>query len=365
MTQQGLGAVVTGGLIARRVDRDGWRDAARRFADYSYRQSWPYAQRMARDSGSRVDFLVIERDGEIVGAASVRVKQVPILGGGVAYVAGGPLVRRWGEAQARESEVRSCLEVLTNRYVRREGRTLRIQFPLSASGSGPLESASAWMGMQKSNSLRPYRTIGVDLSGTSEEIRARLHQKWRNQLNAGLRKALRLDVGDRDEHFARFGVLFNDMLQRKGFDSRIRPELFHEIQAEADEAERTSVLLAHAEGEDVAGIMVSFLGDAPVYLLGATATAGMQLKAAYVLQWEAMRMAKEKGCRHYDLGGIDPEGNPGVHHFKEGFGGADIHALGPMELEPGGIRSVITTLGEHAYRRLMALRGKRPKGTGP
>jgi lipid II:glycine glycyltransferase (peptidoglycan interpeptide bridge formation enzyme) len=30
---------------------------------------------------------------------------------------------------------------------------------------------------------------------------------------------------------------------------------------------------------------------------------------------------KERGCHWYDLGGIDPENNPGVYHFKCGIAG--------------------------------------------
>lgn len=351
--------------VVRMLDRDEWCDVGRRFADYSYRQSWAYAQRMASESGSRAEFVAIERGGATLGAASVRLKLVPLLGGGVAYVPGGPLVRRWGEERPDPSALGACLEALIARHVRGGGRTLRLQFPLCVSDAAAIEGAALASGLKRCAANPSYRTMAVNLGGTLEEIRSRLHQKWRNQLNAGSKKNISIDAGQSPEQFSRFGVLFNEMLDRKGFDSRVRPELFADIQSDAHEQDRTTVLLAKSEGVDVAGIIVSFLGDTPVYLLGATGAAGMQLKAAYVLQWEAIRIAKGKNCRLYDLGGIDPEANPGVHHFKEGLGGTDVSAVGPLELEPGGLRGAITALGERTYKKLRALRARRSGGAGP
>jgi len=58
---------------------------------------------------------------------------------------------------------------------------------------------------------------------------------------------------------------------------------------------------------------------------------------AYIIQWEAMKWAKERGCRSYDLWGIPDmeeedlerefqsrqshEGLWGIYRFKRGFGG--------------------------------------------
>ena len=38
---------------------------------------------------------------------------------------------------------------------------------------------------------------------------------------------------------------------------------------------------------------------------------------------EFIQWLKENGVRHYNLGGINPETNPGVYHFKRGLSGLD------------------------------------------
>ncbi len=82
----------------------------------------------------------------------------------------------------------------------------------------------------------------------------------------------------------------------------------------------------------------------------------MASKASYLLQWHTIQQARQRGCRWYDLGGIDPLGNPGVYHFKQGLGGQDVCAPGPFELRPAGLRRHIVRTGEWVYRSARALR---------
>jgi len=66
-------------------------------------------------------------------------------------------------------------------------------------------------------------------------------------------------------------------------------------------------------------------------------------------------MAREAGCQFYDLGGIDPEKNPGVYHFKKGMGGEDVTVPGPFEFYPGGLRRILVSSCEKVYTILRSL----------
>ena len=90
------------------------------------------------------------------------------------------------------------------------------------------------------------------------------------------------------------------------------------------------ILICEQNGMPVAGIVASAMGDSAIYLLGATSDDGLNAKGAYLLQWTMIQWLKENGFTSYDLGGIDPEGNPGVYHFKKGFSGADVSQLSPF-----------------------------------
>ena len=62
-----------------------------------------------------------------------------------------------------------------------------------------------------------------------------------------------------------------------------------------------------------------------------------------------MEAAREEGCRWYDLGGIDPQNNPGVYHFKSGFGGEEIIVPGPFEIRPAGFAGTVSRMAERSY----------------
>jgi lipid II:glycine glycyltransferase (peptidoglycan interpeptide bridge formation enzyme) len=73
------------------------------------------------------------------------------------------------------------------------------------------------------------------------------------------------------------------------------------------------------------------------------------MNAAYLLQWAAIQKAKALGCQWYDLGGIDPEGNPGVYNFKKRMGGKEIILPGPFQITPGGWNTMVCTFGEKVF----------------
>jgi len=59
----------------------------------------------------------------------------------------------------------------------------------------------------------------------------------------------------------------------------------------------------------------------------------------YLLQWEAMKRAKSRGCLIYDLWGVPDEFKEsdamwGVFRFKEGLGGEVIRTLGAWDYAP-------------------------------
>jgi hypothetical protein len=65
---------------------------------------------------------------------------------------------------------------------------------------------------------------------------------------------------------------------------------------------------------------------------------------------------KERGVRWYDLGGIDPEGNPGVYHFKKGFSGMDVSQISPLVASESVLSRGFANAGLALKRRMQAVR---------
>ena len=104
--------------------------------------------------------------------------------------------------------------------------------------------------------------------------------------------------------------------------------------------------MAEYEGRPLAGLMVFARGSRSWYFYGASNDEERNRMPTYLLQWEAMRWAKARGCSEYDLWGIPDadeealeagfasrsDGLWGVYRFKRGFGGtikAVFRGLGP------------------------------------
>jgi lipid II:glycine glycyltransferase (peptidoglycan interpeptide bridge formation enzyme) len=172
-------------------------------------------------------------------------------------------------------------------------------------------------------------------------IRKRLDQKWRNQLNRAEKNELTFDVSGSDEAYREFERLYEAMWQRKRFETSVDVREFGRIQQLLSGPEKMQTFIARKDGQAIAALVCSLLGDTAIYLLGATNDVAREQKAAYFLQWQAMMWLKERGARAYDLGGIDPEANPGGYHFKSGFGGSEVTQLPPQALSVGALGRVV------------------------
>lgn len=150
-----------------------------------------------------------------------------------------------------------------------------------------------------------------------------------------------------------FCHIYRQMRQRKTFETTVDEEEFMRIQEQLPEPHRMRILLCQENGATVAGLVATAMGDSAIYLLGATSDEGLNAKGAYLLQWNMIQWLKENGIRWYDLGGIDPEVNPGVYHFKKGFSGSDVIQVNPLVASNSAVSSAIAKAGlamQRAFR---------------
>lgn len=84
--------------------------------------------------------------------------------------------------------------------------------------------------------------------------------------------------------------------------------------------------------------MIVFYADRAIYHYSASLSAYSKIPASYLIQWEAIKEARKRGCSIYDFWGIAPE-NAGPKHrfagvtlFKKGFGGYPISYLPAHDL---------------------------------
>jgi hypothetical protein len=342
-------AVTAAPLRVRPVGCEEWRRLAGGFADHGHQQVWEYGQLAAERIGAASEHVAVVSGDDVRALADVRVRRVPLLGG-IAYVSSGPLTRTSGSADA--ARLGEAASALRDEYVGQRGLVLRILAPVGTAAWNEAAAASlAGAGFRPSQAGRSYRTILLDIARPSDAVRAGLHAKWRNHLRRAEKAGLTVTESRDADALERFLAMFEAFVARKGFDDAGPVDVFRGVQRDAPEADRFVVFAAEREGRAIAAHVASFRGDTGVYLLGATLPEALECDAAYLLAWRAIEAARAAGCTRYDLGGIDPEANPGVHHFKERTGGDDVTAAGPFEAAEGA-RAAAVLAAERLRKRL-------------
>jgi hypothetical protein len=347
-----MNTVNTNTLRTSSLSRVEWYDAAATFSDFGYRHAWDFNVHASRRQGSEVEHVALTHDdGPIVGLASVRVRRIPLVGTGVAYVGGGPLTRRDDPDDLERLGL--CLDALRTEYVTRRGLTLRISPPVVvAELLGDYTSVYRDAGFGPTLEAPIYRTLLLDLGPPLDEIRADLARRWRRDLNKSERSDFEVEAGTGTELFGRFRELFESFVEWKDFEVE-HDARFHEVvNADLPDNARYLVILSTHDGELAGGLVVARTGDTGVYVLGASNPELRKLSPGHFLQWQAITRLKEEGLARYDLGGIDPDDNPGGHLFKSGITKNEATAPGPFECSPGGLRAGLTRLAEIAHRRL-------------
>ncbi|MHC5006189.1 MAG: GNAT family N-acetyltransferase [Planctomycetota bacterium] len=339
------------------VGLDRWRKLAPRFLDYSYQQCWAYAQALALRNHAACEHVAIVSGAEVLGLASVRVRTAPVLKCGIAYIAAGPLTRRgWVDDIDRLTR---CLEALRAEYVERRGLVLRILAPLG-SPEWNLAATAAFRNadMVPTDRSRSYRTLLLNVNRPPEAIRKDCSKYWRRNLRRADRAKFTVQIGTTQELFDPMRSLYEQLRRRKQFESALDADFYAALQPQLSPTERFTAGLVEMDGEPVAGLVWSMLGDTCVPLLLAADEPGLLNYAVYLLQWRSIVSAHERGMWYYDLGGIDPEGNVGVYNFKKGLRGLDLWAPGPFESVPSVVRGAITHGAEDLYRCVK--HGRRP-----
>jgi Acetyltransferase (GNAT) domain len=299
------------------------------FYDANLYQTWSYGA--VRWGKKNLSHLVLKRNGEVLGMAQLRIIRPTRFSFGMAYLRWGPLCHRRGKELDAEATLYMA-RALREEYVRKRGLLLQI-LPNAFAGSpraALFQSGFSSFAQEPQTSSNSYRTFVLDLAPPIEELRRNLDKKWRNQLTRSEKNGLKVLAGNRADEYRRFCRMYEQMQQRKGFESTVDIEEFGRLQEDLPGAHRMRILICEQDGRPVAGLVASAMGDSAIYLLGATSDDGLNAKGAYLLQWTLIQWLKENGFRWYDLGGVNPDINPGVYSFKRGLSGADVSQLTPL-----------------------------------
>jgi len=191
------------------------------------------------------------------------------------------------------------------------------------------------------HNIQPPRTIIVDIRGSEEEILAKMKPKTRYNTRLAEKKGVTVRAWDDIESFHKMILVTGG---RDGFGIHSL-EYYKRVYKLLHPNDLGEILVAEYEGKPLAALFVARNGNRAYYLYGASTDEERNRMPTYLLQWEAMKWAKVRGCEEYDLWGVPDEEEAtleanfesrhdrlwGVYRFKRGFGGELKRAAQAMD----------------------------------
>lgn len=278
--------------------------------------------------------LTAEREGELVGSVSVLIRKLPIVPVTMMYAPRGPVCDPHDEdAITQLTEKLRVLAKEKKAYVFKVDPDVpsddkEFTDILRRLGYRIKEESKNFEGIQ------PRFVFRLNVEGkTEDEVFALFHSKTRYNIRVAIKKGVTVELGKRED-LARFHEIMVETGLRDEFVIRSLDyfERMYDVLGE-----NCRLYLARHEGKIIAGTLALCYGDKVWYLYGASSNESRNVMPNYLLQWEMIRWAIERGCRIYDFRGVSgdlSEDNPlyGLYRFKKGFNGDFVEFVGEAEL---------------------------------
>lgn len=309
------------------TNADGWDSALREHSGHLL-QSWKWGEFKSRYGWQPERIHIKTPAGEAFAQVLFRSRG-PI---SIGYCPRGPLVV--GDKAALWPELKSAID-----KVARRRRAMSVIFEPDQQLFDDDRPGSGLKPGPEHN--QPARTVMLPL-GPDDVMLGHMHQKTRYSVRLAMRRAVDVEVKDTRDQSAidAFYELLTDTASRNEFSVHSREYYDDFLDVFGDDA---YFVFASYEGNLCAVVIAASFGDTGTYMYGASSTVHRGHGAAFLLQFEAMKWSRERGCERYDLWGIpkvDPESVTsddksaiagtkgddwrGIYRFKTGFGGSII-----------------------------------------
>jgi len=300
--------------------------------------------------------LVLERDGEVTGLGQFLAYDTgPFIPGSLWYCTKGPWLP-WDDEEA----VRAFFEGVQDIARHGGAHTVKIE-PEVLDHRTDVKALLGEIGFQKARyDLNFKHTLLVDLSMPEKDLLSRMKSKTRYNVRLAAKKGVEVVESGFEEAWKTFYGLMEEMEGRKeGFVIRRSPDYLRAMTRTMYDADQGRFFFATHERTPLAGIYVFTFGEKYWFMHGASSSEKRNLMPSYLLQWEVMRWAKQRGMTYYDMVGVPKPGNMneddpmwGVYRFKSGFGGEDADFLGCLDLPVKPVQAAVWYRLEPVYYRL-------------
>jgi lipid II:glycine glycyltransferase (peptidoglycan interpeptide bridge formation enzyme) len=299
-------------------------------------QSWYWGE-FQKSLGRKVFRLAVEDNNEMLVAAQI-IKHNLLLGKSYSYCPRGPLPSV--DLKSQILKLKTLLKSLFGEIMRIAKKENVIFFRADPEVGSESNFAKVLREVgfeQAEKQVQPKDTLVLDIAKSEEDLLAQMHHKTRYNIRLAGRKGVVIKQSRKVEDVKEFCRLLEETTRRDEFRPHPREYYLKQIEI-LGEQNLVKLFAAEYKGKKIASIIVSFFASTAIYLHGAFDFKHRNLMAPHLLQWEAIKEAKRRGCRYHDFWGIAPtsseENHPwtGITRFKRGFGGKEKNFVGALDL---------------------------------
>lgn len=321
------------------VDRQRWNDFVIQQPEFALLQSYEWGE-LKEKQGWRAVRLAVQQQGRIVAGAQILIKRTVHGLLNMAYIPRGPFV----DWENRELATALC-EAIHREARHHRAIFLRIEPPLlnSSSAYGLLQS----FGFQHvHHTNQPRCSMVVDLPETMDELLMALPSSTRYNIRRSERQGVSIAVGDKS-YLPAFYHLLEVTSVRSDFPIRT-PDYYQQEWQTFRPSGQTQLFIARYQDQTIAAQMPFYFGEHAATFHAGSLNEYRELKAGYLMMWQAMCWARQQGCRTFDLWGLPdevgelaaqgetiPEGKVGglwgVYYYKNAFRGRIVYYVGAYD----------------------------------
>lgn len=252
-----------------------------------------------------------DKDDEIVGAAQILIRKLPLPFRSFAFVPRGPIIE-----EIFRNEFLDSLATL----VKRDYRSVALSIEPDTLDFDPPEG---WK--QSKNTILSPDTILLDIGKSESDLLADMAKKTRQYIRKSAAEGISIRQVRTKEELEECLHIYRQTSERAGFNlhrDQYYIDVFHQM------GDHSPIFAAYLEGKPVAFLWMAISANTAYELYGGMNDDGQRLRANYALKWHVIRKVKEWGLTRYDFGGLIVGG---VSLFKQGWSSEETSFVGTFD----------------------------------
>ncbi|RYC74557.1 lipid II:glycine glycyltransferase FemX [Candidatus Nanosyncoccus alces] len=329
------------------AEQQRWDDFVTSHLEANFLQSWDFYEFHKNRGKKIVRRAVVDDKNEIIAAYAGVVETAKR--GTYMAIAGGPIIDYNDKKLVREifADIYRAGKEAGCVFVR-----IRPQLPLSDRSLRLMQE----LGLKKAPMYLSVEYAGIlDLGKSEEEILAGASQGFRRKLRKAEKNNIEIVANAEKWAIEEFCKLEKKHAERQKYVAFSSSFLTKQFEAFAKNNE-VLIYTAKKDGEILAQNFMIFYGAEASYHYGVSSQLGTKYSAAPLLHMAAMREARKRGCRRYNLWGIvglEEKSHRfyGVSEFKRSFGCEELKYTPAHDMILSPVKYQITKIIETARKR--------------